>query len=94
MDGWLNLLYLVVFSGILILWRPTENNQRYGLDELASEDVGDEELGVMGVERADDKEEFETVFERHADSGDEEVLQWAEAKFGFESEDERRYLKK
>ncbi|KAI8819315.1 lung seven transmembrane receptor-domain-containing protein [Fimicolochytrium jonesii] len=38
LDGWTNLLYLSVFLGLCILWRPTENNQRYGLDELAQDD--------------------------------------------------------
>ena len=29
----------------MILWRPTENNQRYGLDQLASDDFeGDEHM--------------------------------------------------
>ena len=27
LDGWLNILYLVVFTVIVILWRPTENNK-------------------------------------------------------------------
>ena len=29
LDGWLNILYLVVFLVIIILWRPTKNNKRY-----------------------------------------------------------------
>jgi hypothetical protein len=48
MDGWLNLQYLVFFVGILLLWQPTENNQRYGLDELAQEDHDMDFMGVMG----------------------------------------------
>jgi hypothetical protein len=31
LDGWLNILYLVVFCVILIIWRPTRNNKRYPL---------------------------------------------------------------
>ncbi|ORZ28732.1 lung seven transmembrane receptor-domain-containing protein [Lobosporangium transversale] len=27
LDGWLNVLYLIVFTVIVILWRPTENNK-------------------------------------------------------------------
>jgi hypothetical protein len=27
LDGWLNILYLIVFTVIVILWRPTENNK-------------------------------------------------------------------
>ncbi|RKP03022.1 hypothetical protein CXG81DRAFT_7938, partial [Caulochytrium protostelioides] len=40
--GWSNALYLVVFCSICVLWRPTDNNRRYGLQELASEDFGDD----------------------------------------------------
>jgi len=29
LDGWLNILYLIVFCVILIIWRPTKNNKRY-----------------------------------------------------------------
>ncbi|KAJ3145191.1 hypothetical protein HDU89_007512 [Geranomyces variabilis] len=46
LDGWLNLLYLFVFLGICILWRPTENNQRYGLDELAQDDYDGDDFRV------------------------------------------------
>ncbi|CAI2163193.1 1817_t:CDS:2 [Funneliformis geosporum] len=32
LDGWLNILYLIVFCVILVIWRPTKNNKRYPLD--------------------------------------------------------------
>ncbi|KAI1288991.1 hypothetical protein EDD11_009455 [Mortierella claussenii] len=38
LDGWLNILYLIVFTVIVILWRPTENNKRYGIDQLETDD--------------------------------------------------------
>ncbi|KAJ3031998.1 UNVERIFIED_CONTAM: hypothetical protein HDU68_009099 [Siphonaria sp. JEL0065] len=44
LDGWLNILYLVVYVSIALLWRPTENNQRYGLEQLAGDDYDDEEV--------------------------------------------------
>ncbi|PIA16275.1 hypothetical protein COEREDRAFT_81261 [Coemansia reversa NRRL 1564] len=34
-DGWLNLEYFAALSIILYWWRPTLENHRYGLDELA-----------------------------------------------------------
>ncbi|KAJ3060754.1 hypothetical protein HDU98_003327 [Podochytrium sp. JEL0797] len=43
LDGWLNILYLVIYLSIALLWRPTENNQRYGLEQLASDDFDDDE---------------------------------------------------
>jgi len=33
-DGFLNIIYLFGFSAIIFLWRPTSNNQRYGLDQV------------------------------------------------------------
>ncbi|CDH48668.1 integral membrane protein [Lichtheimia corymbifera JMRC:FSU:9682] len=38
MDGLLNLLYFVVFLVIVILWRPTSNNQRYGLQQISQDE--------------------------------------------------------
>ena len=35
-DGWLNVVYSVDVLFILLLWRPTADNRRYGLEELAS----------------------------------------------------------
>ncbi|OMH82856.1 hypothetical protein AX774_g3651 [Zancudomyces culisetae] len=37
-DGWLNIHFLVVFCIFLWMWRPTENNHRYGIEQL----MGDE----------------------------------------------------
>ncbi|KNE68973.1 hypothetical protein AMAG_13849 [Allomyces macrogynus ATCC 38327] len=46
-DGWLNLLYTVCMLAICLLWRPTSNNARYGLEELVSDPLEDEfELDV------------------------------------------------
>ncbi|KAJ2957540.1 hypothetical protein NQZ79_g6784 [Umbelopsis isabellina] len=38
LDGWLNILYFIVFFVIVILWRPTENNARYGLEQLSQDE--------------------------------------------------------
>ncbi|ORX61386.1 hypothetical protein DM01DRAFT_1331990 [Hesseltinella vesiculosa] len=38
LDGMLNILYLVVFVVIIILWRPTENNARYGLEQISQDE--------------------------------------------------------
>ncbi|KAF9213199.1 hypothetical protein BGZ59_005721 [Podila verticillata] len=43
LDGWLNILYLIVFTAIVILWRPTENNKRYGIDQLETEDYDEQD---------------------------------------------------
>ncbi|KAJ3136985.1 hypothetical protein HK100_001160, partial [Physocladia obscura] len=43
LDGWLNILYLIVYLSIALLWRPTDNNQRYGLEQIASDDYFDED---------------------------------------------------
>ncbi|KAJ7161382.1 lung seven transmembrane receptor-domain-containing protein [Mycena crocata] len=51
LDGWLALLYLVSFTAISYLWRPSANNRRLAMsDELAQdeEDAEDYDLESMG----------------------------------------------
>ncbi|KAI7853219.1 lung seven transmembrane receptor-domain-containing protein, partial [Circinella umbellata] len=38
LDGLLNALYFTVFFTIIILWRPTRNNQRYGLQQISQDE--------------------------------------------------------
>ncbi|KAI8364748.1 lung seven transmembrane receptor-domain-containing protein [Radiomyces spectabilis] len=38
LDGMLNILYFVVFIVIVILWRPTSNNARYGLEQISQDE--------------------------------------------------------
>jgi hypothetical protein len=38
LEGLLHVLYLVVFLGILLLWRPTEHNSRYGLHQISQDE--------------------------------------------------------
>eukprot|EP00158_Paraphelidium_tribonemae_P002676 Partr_v1_DN25574_c0_g1_i2_m20877 putative Transmembrane protein 87A len=46
--GWMNILYLGMFLSMIILWRPTKNNARYGLEELP-EDGDNFDLGLAGT---------------------------------------------
>ncbi|CAO3650781.1 unnamed protein product [Cunninghamella blakesleeana] len=38
LDGMLNVLYFIVFFVIIILWRPTSNNARYGLEQISQDE--------------------------------------------------------
>lgn len=38
LDGMLNILYFVVFAVIIVLWRPTSNNARYGLEQISQDE--------------------------------------------------------
>jgi hypothetical protein len=38
LDGLLNILYFIVFLVIIILWRPTSNNARYGLMQISQDE--------------------------------------------------------
>ncbi|KAI8337374.1 lung seven transmembrane receptor-domain-containing protein [Choanephora cucurbitarum] len=38
LDGLLNILYFIVFFVIVILWRPTSNNARYGLMQISQDE--------------------------------------------------------
>jgi hypothetical protein len=47
LDGWLNVLYLTVFVGVVYILRPTANNRRFAMsDELRQED-DDFDLGSL-----------------------------------------------
>lgn len=58
LDGWLNILYLLVFCSIAYLWRPNEKNERYGLQQLVNEDEYDssDDLKDIVVGTRDDGE--------------------------------------
>nr|KAJ3420562.1 hypothetical protein HK105_005520 [Polyrhizophydium stewartii] len=85
LDGSMNIVYFVVFVLIAVLWRPTENNQRYGLDQLAQDDP-DEEMshGIRlrdVTQPSDDFDEFDEDFGGlQADEFEsaDEVLKWVE----------------
>ncbi|KAI8065346.1 lung seven transmembrane receptor-domain-containing protein [Gilbertella persicaria] len=38
LDGLLNVLYFIVFFVIVVLWRPTSNNARYGLMQISQDE--------------------------------------------------------
>jgi len=61
LDGWLALLYLVAFTSIAYLWKPSEHNRRLQMsDELAQdeEDAEDYDLESMGQrERIPDEDD-------------------------------------
>lgn len=67
LDGWLGILYLVVFASIAWLWRPTGENRRLALsDELPQdeEEAGERERGasmydVAGMTTAEDEDDDE-----------------------------------
>ncbi|KAI5475999.1 transmembrane receptor [Pseudohyphozyma bogoriensis] len=59
LDGWLGVLYFIVFVAIAFLWRPTANNKRLALsDELPTDEAAAEEFEVDGLtgEDTDDKD--------------------------------------
>ncbi|KAG0045444.1 hypothetical protein BGZ83_009343 [Gryganskiella cystojenkinii] len=88
LDGWLNVLYLIVFVVIVILWRPTENNKRYGIDQLETDDFDDaedphadqnnaraaESMGLTGMKLRPQRRDYEVDDDEVAmfDIGEEE----------------------
>ncbi len=69
-DGIPHLLYLGTFVGISVLWRPTENNERYSLDQLVDLEL-DLEGGEGGLE---DLHELQAIRHRRDDGeGDEDA---------------------
>lgn len=59
LDGWLNLLYLIILSTIAFLWRPTRNNRRFAMsDEIAQDDLDDFELPTREGGSDEDDDEY------------------------------------
>ncbi|KAJ2384042.1 hypothetical protein GGI23_007018 [Coemansia sp. RSA 2559] len=54
-DGWLNFEYFAALCVILYWWRPTSQNYRYSLEELA----GDEDEALEREQIADDHDSFD-----------------------------------
>ncbi|EXX75681.1 Ptm1p [Rhizophagus irregularis DAOM 197198w] len=72
LDGWLNILYLIVFCVILIIWRPTRNNKRFAMsEELTQEDPYELENTLRAAENMGyDNVKFRSESDRlHNDSG-------------------------
>lgn len=65
LDGWLSVLYLVVFFSIAFLWRPTSENRRLALsDELPTDELDADQYDVDAMETGrddDDDEEGDKV---------------------------------
>ncbi|KAI0244792.1 hypothetical protein L0F63_002453 [Massospora cicadina] len=55
-DGWLSVLFFTIFAAIMWLWRPTANNQKYGLQELAQDEAAADALDLEA--RAPDQAEL------------------------------------
>lgn len=96
-DGWLNLLYLLVLTLVLVLWRPTPFTRFYGLaKELVSEDCDLEAMGSMNehIKRREgwgDEDEGLTsgnkkVFRKDDEDPEEdpeEIMKWVEQHVGL-----------
>lgn len=84
LDGSLNLIYLCSFTGIAFLWMPTSNNDRYGLDQLPSDDP-DDAYAVLdheeGIKLRSVKGQRDGAADELEHLDEEDILQWAEAEF-------------
>lgn len=93
-----------MFLGIAYLWRPTENNQRLGLDELATDDPDDfrvvngggagQQVALRKVVVVGSDAEDEEGGHDGEDEEEEDVMKWAEENVAVErgSREERRLI--
>ncbi|KAI9487860.1 MAG: lung seven transmembrane receptor-domain-containing protein [Benjaminiella poitrasii] len=84
LDGLLNILYFIVFFVIVILWRPTSNNSRYGLMQLSQ----DEEEALDLEERLRREENGENNTNNHSRGTNYRVDESAIFELGGELTDE------
>lgn len=73
LDGYLALLYLVAFTAIAYLWRPTPNNRRLAMfDEIAQDEEDAEDYDLEALEHRtrarDDDDDTTLVGRRGPDS--------------------------
>ncbi|RKP27481.1 lung seven transmembrane receptor-domain-containing protein [Syncephalis pseudoplumigaleata] len=61
LDGWLNAEYFLVFSLIAFFWRPTSQNQRYGLQELPSNEQDAEDAFALDDDEDEEGHGFRVV---------------------------------
>ncbi|KAI9596866.1 lung seven transmembrane receptor-domain-containing protein [Syncephalis fuscata] len=61
LDGWLNTEYFVVFTLIAFFWRPTSENQRYGLQELPSNEQDAEDAFALDDDEDEEGHGFRVV---------------------------------
>lgn len=75
MDGYLSILYLVVFSAIASLWRPTGNNRRLAMStELAQSEEDAEDYDLDTLDRRDHPKDLEEAREGQIRLGDRQAL--------------------
>ena len=84
LDGLFHLIYFIVFCGIAFLFRPTSNNQRYGMSEMLQEDLDDdvEHFGLEVVHGLDGSDDDEDVIKwvQETIMPDEKEEEWQEDK--------------
>ncbi|KAI8050525.1 lung seven transmembrane receptor-domain-containing protein [Syncephalis plumigaleata] len=61
LDGWLNAEYFFVFSLIAFFWRPTSQNQRYGLQELPSNEQDADDAFALDDDEDEEGHGFRVV---------------------------------
>ncbi|KAJ3245538.1 hypothetical protein HDU77_009427 [Chytriomyces hyalinus] len=92
LDGWLNILYLVIYLSIALLWRPTDNNQRYGLEQLAGDDYEDDDpivsRGPGHTNQTQRKIHLRTMHTAHTDDTLEEMDDDLEGGSGGDEEED------
>ncbi|KAI8078871.1 lung seven transmembrane receptor-domain-containing protein [Halteromyces radiatus] len=76
LDGMLNILYFVVFFVIVILWRPTDNNARYGLEQISQDEEEaldlEQRLQHRRKPNGEDEDDDAGLFELGDDFSDDE----------------------
>jgi flagellar biosynthesis/type III secretory pathway M-ring protein FliF/YscJ len=88
LDAWLAILYLVVFTSIAFLWRPTGNNRRLAMsDELAQDDDA-EDYDLEAMQRRGDMNPSEENLAHGGAGGRREPLRQEDVVFEIGDEDE------
>ncbi|KAI8901290.1 lung seven transmembrane receptor-domain-containing protein [Globomyces pollinis-pini] len=85
LDGSLNILFFITFVSVAYLWMPTTNNERYGLDQIATdeEDFYDAPTELQPQDNENMKsrigKNYQTSeYDEDDTADDDDILAWAE----------------
>lgn len=92
LDGLLNILYFIVFIVIVILWRPTSNNQRYGLEQISQDE--EEALDLENqLRRAEGLGPRPPGYQRTRDEDDAAIFEVGDDDFSDDGHDGQQKVK-
>jgi hypothetical protein len=92
LDGWINVVYIVDFTLIAFIWRPSANNRRFAMSTQISQDENDaQEFEIGSLRESLDDEESIGAQRRREEESDEEFVNHVASLPAFQQSDPPSY---